>query len=229
MNKLLFIAALLLCFTADAQKKNTTTKKKAKSKTEKPAAKLNIVTLNSKTLPKDILYEGRIKNAVRWTDKSGDNIVVTTETPEYDAKKSISGEGRNADLAVQHYLVLNGKSVPDWKISDRIRDCPLDIQLHFIKNTFHITDLDKDGTAEVWTMYKSACRGDLGPSDTKIVMYEGRQKYAVRGTNKVQVSEHEVFGGEYKPDDAFAKGPKLFRDHARELWLKNELEVWYNE
>ena len=229
MNKLLFIAALFLCFTADAQKKKTTTKKKtSKTKTTKAPAKLNIAALDSKTLPRDIHYEGRIKNAARWTDKQGDNIVITTETGEYDSKKSMTGEGQSADLFAYHYVVKAGKCVPDWKIADHIRDCPLDVQVHFIKNTFHITDLDKDGIAEIWTMYKTACHGDVSPCDMKIVMYEGRQKYAVRGTNKVQVSEHEIFGGEYKPDDAFTKGPKPFRDHARELWLKNELEVWNN-
>jgi hypothetical protein len=229
MNKLLLLAALLLCFSADAQKKKTTAKKKTtKTKTARPKP-LNITTLTAKTLPADIHYEGKLQNAVRWTDKTGDNIVITTETGHYEAKKSVSGDGHSADLFAYHFLVKAGKSVPDWKISDRIRDCPLDIQLAFIRNSFHVTDLDKDGIAEIWTMYKSACHGDISPCDMKIIMYEGKQKYAIRGTNKVKLSEHEVYGGEYTVDEAFAKGPKAFRDHAVEMWKKNELEVWYNE
>lgn len=229
MNKLLLVAALLLCFSAEAQKAKTPAKKKktpVKLKSNKPP---DVSKLDLKKLPKGITYTGNVKNAVRWTDKQGENIVITTETDAYDSKKSMTEEGRSADLYAQHYLLKKGTAEQDWKIHDYIRDCPLDIQMNFIRNSFHVSDLDNDGTAEVWVMYKKACHGDLSPCDMKIIMYEGKQKYVVRGTNKVKLSEQETYGGEYKLDDALIKGPKAFREHAAALWKKNELEVWYNE
>ena len=34
-------------------------------------------------------------------------------------------------------------------------------------------------------MYKTVCHVDVSPCDMKIIMYQGGQKYAIRGKNKV--------------------------------------------
>ena len=43
----------------------------------------SITTLNINEIPSEIQFEGKIKNAVKWTDKLGINIVITTETGIY--------------------------------------------------------------------------------------------------------------------------------------------------
>lgn len=226
MNKVLLIAALFLCFNADAQKTKKPTKKK---KTPVAKTSLKVAKVDVKSLPKDITYSGKIRNAVRWTDKQGEHIVVTAETGKYLSKKSENGEGMDADLSAQHFILKPGRSERTWVVNDRIKDCPLDIQVAFIKNSFQVTDLDKNGVAEVWVMYKTACHGDLSPCDMKIIMYEGNQKYAMRGQNKVVYNEtHESVGGEYKADEAFTRGPKAFLDFAKKLWERNIMEEWYN-
>ena len=75
-------------------------------------------------------------------------------------------------------------------------------------------------------MYKTVCHGDVSPSDMKIIMYENDKKYAVRGTNKVQISPKEYTGGQYAFDEAFKKAPEAFRQYAAQLWKKNLLETW---
>lgn len=60
----------------------------------------------------------------------------------------------------------------------------------------------------------------------KIIMYEGEQKYAMRGRNKVQLDEKEFEGGEYTFDSVFEKGPKQFRDFVKTLWDKNIMQTW---
>ncbi|RFZ82290.1 hypothetical protein DYU05_16890 [Mucilaginibacter terrenus] len=72
-------------------------------------------------------------------------------------------------------------------------------------------------------MYKTACRGDVSPSDMKIIMYEGGKKYAVRGTNKIKVGEKIYEGGAYTTDEAFKTGPLVFAKYAATLWKKNLL------
>jgi hypothetical protein len=89
-----------------------------------------------------------------------------------------------------------------------------------------ITDLNHDGKAEMWMMYKTVCHGDVSPSTMKIIMYEGSQKFAVRGTNRVKLSANKFLGGEYSFDDAFKTGPEPFREFAKQLWQKNILETW---
>jgi hypothetical protein len=57
----------------------------------------------------------------------------------------------------------------------------------FVKNTFKINDLDHNGIAEIWLMYKIVCHGDVSPCEMKIIIYEEKQKIAMRGENKVQI------------------------------------------
>jgi hypothetical protein len=191
--------------------------------------------IDSTQFPKTIKYEGFIKNAVRWKDKLGDNIVITTETGIYTSKKfkHEAEDSSDAELFAYHYIISNNEVKQTWKVYDYISDCPVDIVASFVKNTFKVTDLDNNGIAEVWLMYKTVCHGDVSPSNMKIIMYEGNNKYAMRGENKVQVGSDEndkksFIGGEFKMDENFKKAPKTFKDYAESLWNDNLMENWEN-
>lgn len=188
-----------------------------------------ITTTNLETnkLPDGIKFTGKIKTAVRWTDKSGDNIVITTETGVTESKKEEpTDDFREAALYAYHYIVGKDSTILTWKVYDFIKDCPVDIEATFIKKTFQVTDLNQDGVGEIWIMYKTVCHGDVSPCDMKIIMYQGQQKFAIRGQNKVQVSDKEFYGGDYKFDKAFADGPKEFLEFAKKLWDKNIMQTW---
>ena len=178
-------------------------------------------------LPQGIKYEGKIKTAVRWVDSLGDNIAIMTETGIYNSKKfEHESDGGDAELFAYHFIVKGDSANQKWRIYDFISDCPVDIEATFIKNSFQVTDLNLDGVGEIWIMYKTVCRGDVSPCDMKIIMYQGQQKYAIRGQNKVKVSENEFYGGDYKFDKAFADGPKEFLEFAKKLWDKNIMQTW---
>lgn len=191
-------------------------------------AQIKLSRLTVSAIPQAIHYKGILKNASTWHDSGGQHIVLTTETGETRSKMETDDNDsyRDAALYAYHYLTSGDSAKLTWKLYDFIKECPVDISAGFIKNTFAVTDLNKDGTAEVWLMYKTVCHGDVSPSDMKIIMYEGEKKYAVRGTNKVKVSEKEYMGGEYSFDDAFKKAPKEFSQYATTLWEKNILEKW---
>lgn len=178
-------------------------------------------------LPKEIKYEGKIKTAVRWTDGLGQNIVIVTETGIYRSEKfKHENDGADAEIFAYHFVVKNDSTVKTWEVYDFIADCPVDIEASFIKNTFQATDLDSNGIAEIWLMYKTVCHGDVSPCDMKIIMHEGQQKFAMRGQNKVfagtdDKGQKHYIGGEYKFDKAFADGPKAFLEFAQKLWSNN--------
>lgn len=228
MNKIIFLLLLTITFFS----KN---KKVEKQITEDKIQKIEIQKINASQLPKSIKYEGILKNAVRWKDKLGENIVITTETGEFRSKK-IKHEfedSSDAELFGYHFLINNDQVVQNWKVYDFINDCPFDISASFVKNTFNITDLNKNGIAEIWLMYKTICRSDVSPATMKIIMYEGQQKFAMRGENQVQAGIDEkgktnFMGGNYKFDIAFQKAPKAFKDYAINLWNKNKIEKWDN-
>ena len=233
-----FLIALLLAifFTSCKEDKKEELKSSKSIELSQPQNENFVLTLqkiDSTQFPSSIKYEGFVKNAVRWKDKLGDNIVITTETG-YHINKKFEHESENssdAELFAYHFIVSGNEEKQTWKVYDFIADCPVDIVASFVKNTFQVTDLNNNGIAETWLMYKTTCHGDVSPCDMKIIMYEGNQKYAIRGESKVAVGiddngEKQFIGGEYKMDENFKKGPKVFKEFAQKLWKDNLIENW---
>ena len=193
---------------------------------------ISVKQLDLTKLPKGIKYEGKIKTAVRWVDSLGDNIAILTETGIYQSKKfKHENDGSDAELFAYHYLVKGDSAFQTWRVYDFISDCPVDIEAKFIKNSFQVTDLNQDGVGEIWIMYKTVCHGDVSPCDMKIIMYQGQQKFAIRGQNKVfegtdDKGTKHYGGGDYKYEKAFADGPKEFLEFAKKLWDKNIMQTW---
>jgi hypothetical protein len=183
-------------------------------------SQIKMTKLNVNQLPKKIQYEGKFVTAVKWNDKQGDNIVITTETGPI----STIEDYRDAKLYAYHYLTVNGKLKSDWKIYDAVKECPVDIEANFIKNSLQVTDLNKNNVGEIWVIYKKSCRGDVSASDMKIIMYQGKEKFTMTGRNKVKVSTTEYDGGEYTFNKKFINGPKSFKEFAKKLWKKNIMQ-----
>ncbi|WP_313386551.1 M949_RS01915 family surface polysaccharide biosynthesis protein [Chishuiella sp.] len=192
-----------------------------------------ISKIDSSQIPKKISFIGKFKQGFKWSDSNGQNIIFLTETGFF-RDKNLTHEFDNSldsELHAYSYNIKNDTYKINWKINDFVRDCPVDIVANFIDNSLQITDLNKNGIAEVWTIYKIVCHGDVSPSEMKIIMYEGSQKYAMRGENKVQVgindnNEPQYIGGEYKMDKQFANDPKIFKEFAKKLWDENIIETW---
>ncbi len=182
--------------------------------------------LDTTRIPQGIKFEGKVKNAIQWIDLAGDNILITTEADPAIGKTVDDENYWNASLYAYHYISKGGTIKQTWRVYDFIKECPLDIEAQFIDKTLQITDLNNDGTAEVWLMYKTVCHGDVSPCDMKVIMYQGQQKFAMRGQNKVQLSENEFYGGDYKFDAAFSAGPAAFREFAKKLWAANIMQTW---
>lgn len=193
---------------------------------------ISLMQLDLTKLPKGIKYEGKIKTAVHWVDSLGYNISILTETGIHQSKKfKHVNDGVDAELFAYHFIVKGDRAYQTWRVYDFISDCPVDIEAEFIKNSFQVTDLNKDGISEIWIMYKIVCHGDVSPCDMKIIMYHGQQKFAMRGQNKVfggtdDNGKNQYIGGDYKYDKAFADGLKEFLEFAQKLWEKNIMQTW---
>lgn len=186
-------------------------------------SQVKLKKLDKASIPRSIQYKGNLQSAVSWTDSLGNNIVLTTETGEFPDKNGEPGYRQGA-LYAHHYLIKPDSVKLLWQVHDYVDECPVDIHAEYIENTFAVTDLDKDGTGEVWLMYKIGCRGDVSPIGMKIVMTEGGKKHIIRGRSRLQVAEKSFEGGEYKLDDAFRRAMTVFRNYAEQLWKKNMAE-----
>ena len=188
-------------------------------------AQFKLTKLDKSSIPKNIHYTGNVIQAVRWTDKTGDNIVVLTATDKTQSTNATDDGYRDAALYAYHFLIA-GSFQQTWRVYDYVKECPVDIFLYFVDKTFAVTDLNKDGKAEVWIMYKVSCQGDVSPIPMKIIMYQDNKKFAVRGTTKVKVSANEYMGGEFSFDNAFKTAPVEFRRYAEKLWTQHKVETW---
>lgn len=189
-------------------------------------ASITVTELKEKDVPKTIKYQGDINDAAKFTDKNGDHLVITANDVGI---KKVDGEDdyRTASLSAYCYIITDGQYKPEWHLYDFAEDCQEDIEAVYKPNSFAITDLDHNGIAEVWLMYITACKGDVSPSDMKIIMHEGNKKYAVRGATRVRVNATDYVGGEYAFDAAFKAAPQAFRDYAIQLWKKNVNETQF--
>jgi len=170
----------------------------------------SIKSLTAAQLPAGVSFKGDFKRAVRWTDAEGDNIVVVS------THSDDGGEyGANDDLYAVRYTIADGKAQARWDLRDYVHDCGVDHQATFLRGAaIQITDLDGNGTAEVWMAYRLMCRGDISSDTMKVIAYQGAQKYAMRGETRDAGGQ----GGSYTFDTVFMRAPEAFREFARKLW-----------
>ncbi|MFD2720898.1 M949_RS01915 family surface polysaccharide biosynthesis protein [Hymenobacter monticola] len=182
-------------------------------------AQVKTIPLEPTAVPATLKHAGKVKQALRYTDRTGTYTVLATETGLVPAANP--NDGLRADLYAYHYqLPATGAPTLGWQVHDFVPDCPLDLEARFLPGSLAVTDLDQNGTAEVWVVYRTTCRGDVSPSTQKIIMREGAKKYAVRGSSRIQVGAKQYDGGDYQLDAAFQAAPAAFRQQAVQLWQR---------
>lgn len=106
-----------------------------------------------------------------------------------------------------------------WKLYDLVEICPYDLDATFLPNSLTITDLDDNGIAESTFLYKLGCGSDVSPVQLKLIMHEGKAKYALRWETRVRIGgPDEKVGGQKTIDPAFRQAPKVFLDYALQQW-----------
>ena len=173
--------------------------------------------------------------AITWDDRRGTNILINSE----DFEEELEGEERKSLRYYSKHFLQNADIMPLVLTQDFVEDCQVDITLGDKMDPI-LTDLDKDGIAEVTVVITKGCRGGMDELDLKVLMHEEETKYALRGL------EYYVYTDQDAPDDSFEydlsklpKGsemdkrgryedaysfksaPKEFLEHAVKLWKEN--------
>lgn len=68
-------------------------------------AQFKLTKLDKNSIPKTIQYTGNIFQTVRWTDNTGDNIVILTVTNKTQSKNLPDDGYSDRALYAYHYLV----------------------------------------------------------------------------------------------------------------------------
>ena len=136
-----------------------------------------------------------------------------------------------------------------WQLDDAEKSCPFDITCGFIPGSATVTDLDKDGMADVKVQYSLACRSDVSPATMKLNIHEGNEEYLLKGfmwlpyspdflytvtekdvnlesSPKLKEESDEMLRtfGRYESEKGFDKAPPEFLTFARSEWLKYSKE-----
>ena len=248
----LFAASLLSCNSSlkkDPNQAMDDTARMDNSTTSIAPVSIAPVKIAVADIPATIKVKGTIQEIWKWSDNLGENVLITSSVAPHDEKSKDGEEGQSAEIHAFHYAQKDGDYTQVWVMNDAEKSCPVDITCDFIPGSATITDLDKDGIAEIKVQYSVACRGDVSPATMKLIMYENGVKYALRGSMwipyspdfKYTVTEKDVnmesspklkdegdemlrTFGRYENEKEFATAPPEFLIHARSEWLKYNKE-----
>lgn len=190
-----------------------------------------IDTLMYDEIPKYLDFRGTAVTVLKWTDIKGENIMILSKSGAFDWKDYDGNDHSKFDLQDKSelfiYLFQKQKGSDSyrklWRIYDFIECFGVDRYVGFKKNATTITDLDKDGVAEVTIPYALFCRGGMDPGIMKIMMYEGSKKYALRGETAICRDGVLQYGGVFNADEVTKKN-KIFYNFLMRHWKAHECE-----
>ncbi len=237
MKFLFFICISVVLFSCKSSSKKSGNEKNGDS----TSLTISPVAITATQVPASIKINGIFNAAWQWTDKTGENTIVTSDRDIYNGK---DGEF-TGELYAAHYVRKDTTYDMVWKDEEAERDCEFDITAEFVKDAITITDLNKDGIAEVTIIYRLACRSDVSPSLMKLVMHEGSAKYFLQGLSWIRSSPEDSFTvtekdanletlpgykkteeeymktfGRYESEKVFVGAPPEFLAYARQQWMK---------
>jgi hypothetical protein len=177
-------------------------------------------------------YQGKIVAGKRWTDKSGENIVILTDggVVKRRLKGSPDDEVQDGTIFAYQFQRVGTRHRLLWTVRDFVKDCSTDLTLRFLPAAFVLSDANGDGVAESTFIYRLGCRSDVSPLGQKLIMHEGRAKYAIRGTTTFRgalvgrAPEINTGGGKKVLDPAFGRAPRALRTFASAHWDRHAFE-----
>jgi hypothetical protein len=206
------------------QKTDKTIKEEGKSASKEEVIEgITDLKYDAKEYEKELKFNGKITASAQWKDKNGLNVIIITETKQEENRKS------EYDYSVSkkffaYGFIMKDKFEQEWMIQDFIDNCQVDLTLSYIPKSLSVTDLNNNGIAETTFLYKMSCKGDVSPNDLKLMMHEGKDKYAIRGETILKIQNEKPYGGSMKVDKSFDNAPKEFVDYAKKEFKKFQEE-----
>lgn len=184
---------------------------------EPQSAGIRVEEMAANEIPAGITYPGALLEARRWTDANGKNtLVVSREGPFKDGAED--GE-RGVKMHAFLYVERGGKQEQIWTLFDEERKCPFDLYIGLLPGSTTVTDLDADGQSEITLIYRKTCRSDVSPSTMKVILREGKDKYALRGVMcSTEEKSPEAPFCKYESESDFPSAPPAFLSHAKSQW-----------
>jgi hypothetical protein len=174
-------------------------------------------------IPGEAGYMGDIVEAYKYTDSTGDNIVLLTETEVMDVSIDEDTPMFNKGLYAYRFQKKGDAWEEAWRVYHSKDDCPHFPVAQFVKGAFTLTDLNSDGEAEVWLVYVSSCHDNASPNYLYTTMETVNRQYNTYGECLLKLPNGDSMGGGFAFCDNFANAttPPAFLDFAETLREKH--------
>jgi hypothetical protein len=219
---IMILIALSGCNNADTAKPATAVKDTSttsSTQNNKPViadATFHLLGFDKKNIPVKDIIKGNVQDGASWQDKDGEQMVILTQT------ENVIGNGTQKQSLYAYCFIKSPAGwQKKWQVQDDITDCEFDALCEHIPGTLAVTDLDSNNIAEASFIYKLGCRSDVSPDGKKLIMYEGTNKYAIRGNTIIIFKQSgEKYGGDKRIDAAFTKATPALLKFANSQWDK---------
>lgn len=169
-------------------------------------------------LPGDFEVRGSVMGGLRWTDNNGDNFIVfSNETLEGDDSdcEAVPCDPKTLLLRADHIAVASSGTQVLRRMKAREANCEFDLVSTIVEQSLGVTDLDEDGIGEASFAFRISCASDMGPLVLKLLLFEGGDKYIIRGHTRYADQD---LGDDKEIDALLRKADSRFLDHATALW-----------
>lgn len=175
-----------------------------------------------------IVPTGTFALARQVQDVDGRHVLVLTRTEGPSREMPDPARNERIDLLATYYAELPSGWKQAWTIKDSV-DCPgLDGAARFLSKGVTVTDLDRNGVAEVTVPYMTFCGGGVDPGVLKIILRQGETKLALRGETEVRLEGNAPMGGTNTPDKALLQPENtVFKRHLDKVWQQVKVvKLW---
>jgi len=166
--------------------------------------------------------------SVHFRDHDGEGLLVLSRSDG----QAVDAESEQEVDKVVLKATLYGRAAerdafkPRWQIEQETT-CPgLDLDVDFYADVSDVSDLDKDGTAEVTVASHAFCGGGIDPHDIAIEMREGQNVYTITGQSLITPAGEDPVGGEREDSASLKQAPELLRQHMDSVWQQVYKRPW---
>lgn len=166
--------------------------------------------------------------SVHFHDREGEGLLVLSRV---DGQATDPDTEEEVDKVVLQATLYGRASAADafkarWQIEQETT-CPgLDLDVDFYTDVSDVSDLNKDGVAEVTVASHSFCGGGIDPHDIAIEMREGQASYTITGQSLITPPGEEPFGGEREDSASLKNAPQVLREHMDAVWQQVYKRPW---
>ncbi len=222
--KILFFFVIISAFVFSC--KNIDNENKSEVSNDSTAvsdvADFEIMEFDKEVVGKLSDIQGDFVKGYKWKDKAGLNLLIFTRATDLKSWNDPDCEGcgdQYVYLKAYHFAGTESNYSLVRLVQDANQegcgDPPFGLESDFVYEAISLTDLDKDGYAEVTFMYYCLCASEFSSIPFKLIMLENGEKYAIRG-------ETGLPGNGVAPEKNidFGNAPKELTEYANQQWDK---------